>query len=110
MSRRQYSPPQGMIYQKDGTFEITGCSGFLIENLGGTPITCGPKGGEVIPINPGESREFEAPEGGVYKGNYSILFASGTGQALIIRNIGKDVSDIDREASTRLKKSHVETI
>ncbi len=111
---RIYNEPQGTIQRKDGTFDITGCSGFLIENLGENALNCGPKGGEVIPITPGESREFETPDGGTYKGIYSILFTGGIGQALIIRNIGRDeveqVRNNNRIIERRPERTRVETI
>ena len=58
----------------------------MIENLGASAFTVGEPGQEIIPFTPGDSREFEAPEGGIYMGSYSVKFTGGSGSALIVRN------------------------
>ena len=83
---RTYRPPAALIVRKDTVLSIKGCSGFLIENLSTSQISCGPVDEEIIPIEQDGSRAFEAPDGGVYTGDYSIKFDGGAGQALVIRN------------------------
>lgn len=81
-----YKPPFATIVGKDTVFELDGCSGFLIENLGTTAFNCGEPGLEIVPFESGDSREFEAPDGGLYLGSYAIKFIGGTGKAMVIRN------------------------
>lgn len=86
MSRPIYSPPKPSIYTQDTIIDLTNCSGFMVENLGSSEFVIGEEGQEVIPLTLQSSREFECPEGGVYKGDYSIKFVGGAGKALVIRN------------------------
>lgn len=86
MSRPIYSPPKPSVYSQDTIIDLTNCSGFMIENLGASEFLVGEEGQEVIPFELKSSREFECPEGGIYKGDYSIKFTGGSGKALVIRN------------------------
>ena len=83
---RFYKPPFSIVVSKNTVFELDGCSGFMVENLGATDFVVGEPGQEIIPFASGDSREFEAPEGGIYMGSYSVKFTGGTGSALIVRN------------------------
>ena len=83
---RFYKPPFSVVVSKNTVFELDGCSGFMIENLGAPDFVVGEPGQEIIPFASGDSREFEAPEGGIYMGSYSVKFNGGKGSALITRN------------------------
>lgn len=108
MESRYYHPPFPIVFTENTVFELSGSSGFMIENLGSTDIEVGPEGNEVIPLASGDARQFEAPEGGIYWGNYSIKIATGSGKVLVVRNT--PVGSIDRPESTDGSINHQEQI
>lgn len=107
MSRPIYSPPRASIYTKDTLIDLTNCSGFMIENLGSSEFVVGEEGQEVIPFSLQASREFECPEGGIYKGDYSIKFVGGSGKAMVIRNQPSYFLTEEGEAEQARKKDRI---
>ena len=69
----------------------------MIENIGSIDLNVGTESEEIIPISAGNARQFEAPEGGTYAGNYSLVFNGGSGRALLIFNTPQGSVDPSRE-------------
>ena len=97
-------PPSPIQFVKDVVFSVTGFSGFIIENNGDTKLYAGPPDNPIIPFEPGDSREFENPNGLIYEGDYRIVFEGGKGVALIIRNIPKTEKRVLENKETYTEK------